>query len=160
MPPNIVASSTSIQVKFVRAFIHSGFLNAGTPSEIASTPVSAAGPNAAGRVRLAERGVTVTFTVANKGPGPVVLDDDFHLFLDMVTAGGRAFAGAVFVFPAPGLDTIAPGGTVTFQVPIGDAVEGEPGRDLSAHRLLLEAEVFLVGQDTPIVRHFTFPGCG
>jgi len=52
------------------------------------------------------------------------------------------------------------GGRVTFQVPIGDAVEGEPGRDLSAHRLLLEAEVFLVGQDTPIVRHFTFPGCG
>ncbi len=132
-----------------------------------ATPVTAAGPNAARRVRLAadvaclaEGGVTVTFTVANKGPAPVVLDDDFHLFLDMVTAGGRAFAGAVFVFPAPDLDTIAPGGTVTFQVPIGDAVEGEPGRDLSAHRLLLEAEVFLVGQDSPIVRHFTFPGCG
>ena len=30
----------------VRAFFHSGFLNAGTPFEIASTPVTAAPPDA------------------------------------------------------------------------------------------------------------------
>ena len=55
--------------------------------------------------------------------------------------------------------TSAPDGEVMFQVPIGDAVEGEPGRDLDAHRPLLEAEIFLEGQARPIIRHFTVPGC-
>ena len=32
------------QVRVVRAFFHSGGLNAGTPSETASTPVSATAP--------------------------------------------------------------------------------------------------------------------
>ena len=38
-----------IQVSVVRAFFHSGGLKAGTPSEIASVPVSAAHPWAKAR---------------------------------------------------------------------------------------------------------------
>ena len=44
MPAKVIARMTIIQVSVVRAFFHSGGLKAGTPSEIASTPVSAAQP--------------------------------------------------------------------------------------------------------------------
>jgi len=135
-------------------------------SATVAVPVAEAGTRTGGRVRLAAGlvcltggGANVTFTVSNVGGDTVVLDGDFHLFLEKATTGGLTFAGAAFVFPAAGFDTIAPGGASTFQVPIGDAVEGEPGTDLSAHRLILEAEVFLEGRARPVVRRFTFPGC-
>ncbi len=131
-----------------------------------TTPVVEASPRSAARLRLgaelvclAGGGANVTLTFSNEGSDFITLDGDFHLFLDAVTSGGREFAGAVFVFPAPGFDTVASGGEVTFQVPIGDAVEGEPGSNLNTRRLLLEAEVFLEGQDRPIVGQFSFPGC-
>ena len=44
MPAKVTARMPIIQVRVVRAFFHSGGLKAGTPSEIASTPVSAAQP--------------------------------------------------------------------------------------------------------------------
>ena len=44
MPRNSVAKIAAAQTSVIRAFLHSGGLNAGTPSEIASTPVSAAAP--------------------------------------------------------------------------------------------------------------------
>lgn len=108
---------------------------------------------------LSEGGAEITFVIANRGREAVVLDGDFHLFLEKVTAGGREPAGAAFVFPIPELQTIEPGGASTFRVPIGDAGEGEPGTDLSGRRLILEAEVFLEGQERPVRRLFTFPGC-
>ncbi len=46
MPRNIVPSSTPITIRVERAFFHSGGLKAGTPLEIASTPVIAAPPEA------------------------------------------------------------------------------------------------------------------
>jgi hypothetical protein len=46
MPPNISASRVTITVSVVRAFFHSGGWKAGTPSLIASTPVSAVHPEA------------------------------------------------------------------------------------------------------------------
>ena len=39
-------SALPITTRVWRAFFHSGFLNAGTPLEIASTPVTAAPPDA------------------------------------------------------------------------------------------------------------------
>ncbi len=44
MPPNMEMASTAIQTRVVRAFLASGGLKAGTPSAIASTPVSAVQP--------------------------------------------------------------------------------------------------------------------
>ena len=46
MPRNIVPRIVPIHINVVRAFLHSGGLNAGTPFEIASTPVIAAEPEA------------------------------------------------------------------------------------------------------------------
>ena len=44
MPAKVTARIAIITVRVARAFFHSGGLKAGTPSEIASTPVSAAQP--------------------------------------------------------------------------------------------------------------------
>ena len=44
MPRKRVPKTTAAQVSVVRALRHSGFSKAGTPSEIASTPVSATAP--------------------------------------------------------------------------------------------------------------------
>ena len=46
MPTNIVPSSPPIHISVVRAFFHSGGRNAGTPFEMASTPVIAVLPDA------------------------------------------------------------------------------------------------------------------
>ena len=46
MPTNIVPSSAPIHISVVRAFFHSGGRNAGTPFEMASTPVIAVLPDA------------------------------------------------------------------------------------------------------------------
>src|SRR4029079_2941398 len=45
MPTNRTANSPAAQVRVVRALRHSGGLNAGTPSDTASTPVSATAPD-------------------------------------------------------------------------------------------------------------------
>ena len=45
-PRNITPSSEPMTTSVVRAFFHSGLRNAGTPFEIASTPVTAAPPDA------------------------------------------------------------------------------------------------------------------
>jgi len=104
-------------------------------------------------------GANVTFTVRNTGKRTLTIENDFHLFLDRVGPGGREPASAVFVFPAPGFQVIAPGAEKTFLVPMGTGEAGEPGIDLTARRLILEAEVFFEGRQRPVVRHFTFPGC-
>ncbi len=44
MPRKSAAKIAAAQTSVIRAFLHSGGLKAGTPSEIASTPVSAAAP--------------------------------------------------------------------------------------------------------------------
>src|SRR3954468_22666510 len=46
MPMNMMPRQTPMTMSVDRAFFHSGFLNAGTPFEIASTPVMAAPPEA------------------------------------------------------------------------------------------------------------------
>ena len=46
MPMNMCRGRTPITMRVVRAFFHSGGLNAGTPLEMASTPVMAAPPEA------------------------------------------------------------------------------------------------------------------
>lgn len=104
-------------------------------------------------------GANVTFTVRNIGKDTLTIENDFHLFLDKVGPGGREPVSAVFVFPAPEFQVIAPGAAKTFLVPIGTGEEGEPGADLSARRLLLEAEIFFEGRDRPVLRHFSFAGC-
>jgi hypothetical protein len=104
-------------------------------------------------------GANVTFTVRNLGNRTFTIENDFHLFLDKVGPGGRESVSAVFVFPAPGFEVIPPGEQKTFLVPIGTAEEGEPGADLSARRLLLEAEVFFEGREKPVRRLFSFEGC-
>ena len=45
-PRNIAPSSVPMMTSVVRAFFHAGLRNAGTPLEIASTPVTAAPPDA------------------------------------------------------------------------------------------------------------------
>jgi hypothetical protein len=49
IPANMTAKIEIITVSVVRAFFHSGGLNAGTPSEMASTPVRAEQPEANAR---------------------------------------------------------------------------------------------------------------
>ena len=49
MPRNITPSVAIIQINVVEAFFNSGCLKAGTPFEIASTPVSAVQPAANAR---------------------------------------------------------------------------------------------------------------
>jgi len=104
-------------------------------------------------------GANVTFTVRNVGIRRLTIKDDFHLFLDKVGTGGREFVIAAFVFPAPEFQVIAPGAKKTFLVPMGTGEEGEPGVDLSARRLLLEAEVFFEGLRKPARGLFSFEGC-
>lgn len=104
-------------------------------------------------------GANVTFTVRNIGGRTLTLEDDFHLFLDEVGPGGRKPVTAAFVFPAREFKVIAPGAAKTFLVPMGTGEEDEPGADLSARRLLLEAEVFFEGRDKPVRRLFSFEGC-
>ena len=105
-------------------------------------------------------GAGVKFSIANIGRRSVAIDEDFHLRLTIVRSGGPEFGGIVFVFPIPELAVISPGGMSTFLVPIGDAVEpGELGVDLSGHRVLLEADVFLDGRRQPVGRLFSFRGC-
>ena len=104
-------------------------------------------------------GANVTFTVRNLGHRTLTIENDFHLFLDKIGPGGRESAIVAFVFPAPEFEVIAPGTAKTFLVPMGTAEEGEPGVDLSARRLLLEAEVFFEGRDKPVRRLFSFEGC-
>ena len=45
-PRNITPSSDPMMTSVLRAFFHAGWRNAGTPFEIASTPVTAAPPDA------------------------------------------------------------------------------------------------------------------
>jgi hypothetical protein len=104
-------------------------------------------------------GANVTFTVRNVGQRTLTIKDDFHLFLDKVGPAGREPAIAAFVFPAPEFKVIRPGAQKTFLVPMGTSEEGEPGVDLTARRLLLEAEVFFEGWGKPVRRHFSFEGC-
>jgi hypothetical protein len=109
---------------------------------------------------LAAGGATVTFSVANIGRQPVVIDEDFHLGLTVVRPRGPEPAGLAFVFPIPELAVIGPGARSTFLVPIGDAIEpGESGVDLSGRRVLLEAEVFLEARRKPVARLFSFRAC-
>jgi hypothetical protein len=105
-------------------------------------------------------GADVTFSVRNLGNRTLTIENDFHLFLDTVRPGGRESAIAAFVFPAPGYEVIAPGAATTFLVPMGTPdEEGEPGVDLNARRLVLEAEVFFEERQQPVRRHFSFAGC-
>src|SRR3712207_282960 len=104
-------------------------------------------------------GADVTFTVRNLGKRTLTIENDFHLVLDEVEPGGGEFVGAVFVFPVPELAVIASGGKSTFLVPIGTAEGGELGVDLSARRLLLEAEVFFEEREKPVRRLFSFEEC-
>ena len=66
MPENVTARITIIQVSVVRAFFHSGGLNAGTPSEIASTPVRAAQPE------LKARRMTKTVSAPEPANAPLL----------------------------------------------------------------------------------------
>lgn len=104
-------------------------------------------------------GASVTFTVRNVGKRTLAIENDFHLALVRVRPGGRELVSQVFVFPAREFQVIAPGGQKTFLVPMGTGEGGEPGIDLSARRLILEAEVFFEGRREPARRHFSFPGC-
>jgi hypothetical protein len=123
-------------------------------------------PSQRARVRLSadmdclpRGGAGVTFTIGNAGRTTVALDGDFHLELTKVTAYGPEGVGIVFVFPIPELSVIAPGKASTFLVDIGAPFEGEPGVDLTARRLVLEAEVFIEGRKHPVRRFLGFPGC-
>ncbi len=108
---------------------------------------------------LSGGGVEVVFTVRNVGARPLTIENDFHLTLSVVRGRGLVFGGVVFVFPAPGFQVIPPGESRTFRVPIGDAVGGEGGTDLSGRGLILEAEVWFVGRDGVVRRNFWFPAC-
>ncbi len=120
----------------------------------------------------------VTFTVENLGRETLVIEPDFHLTLSAVRQGGPEPVAILFVFPAPGFKEIPPGESRTFIVPIDVQEPGDGGGDggggeltvrqlrpqgstsLNARRLLLEAEVFLLGRGHPVRRVFSFPGCG
>jgi hypothetical protein len=69
-PRNITPSRLPIHIRVVRAFFHSGGLNAGTPLEIASTPVTAAPPDAnACRIRKMLMAPAVFATSGGIGSG-------------------------------------------------------------------------------------------
>ena len=73
-PRNIRPSVDPIHISVVLAFFHSGGRNAGTPFEMASTPVTAAPPDAkACRIRNSEMGPVVRMTsVGGTGCRPPV----------------------------------------------------------------------------------------
>jgi hypothetical protein len=98
-----------------------------------------------------------SFTVRNLGKRTLTIDKrfGFRLFLFTVGPGGRELVGITVVAPAPGSEVIEPGTAERFfdlGVPMGP-------RDLSARRLLVEAEVFFVGREHPVRHLFSFPGC-
>ena len=69
-PRNITPSRLPIHISVVRAFSHSGGLKAGTPFEIASTPVTAAPPDAnACRIRNRPIAPVVSATSGGTGSG-------------------------------------------------------------------------------------------
>ena len=65
------------------------------------------------------------------------------------------------MFPAPGFNVIPPDERRTFLLTFGTEFPEaeEPGVDMSGHRLLLRAEVFLEGRAQHVTQVFTFPGC-
>ena len=104
-------------------------------------------------------GAYVTFTIHNEGRHKLFIDQDFHVQLELVQPEGEPSGIIAFVFPAPSFSRIGPGKTRTFGIPMGEGFDGEPGIDLSAHRLALSAEVFWVGRRATTEDRFTFPGC-
>lgn len=105
-------------------------------------------------------GAEVTLTIRNLGREALALSGDFHLLLELVQPGGIHSGVVAFVFVGPGSEVVPAGGEQVYGVPLGAAVPGvEPGMDLRAKRLLLEAELWFVGYDQPVHRRFTFPGC-
>ena len=107
---------------------------------------------------LAAGGAHISLTIENVGPRRVVIDQDFHLQVN-VTRPGPDVGMIAFVFPAPGWARIPPGGSRTFELDLGEGFEGEPGTDLSGLRLHLEAVVFFVNRPHPAVKTFSFPAC-
>jgi hypothetical protein len=108
---------------------------------------------------IAGGGAAIDFTIRNVGPRAVHIDPDFHLQLEPVRPGPVDSGVVLFVFPAPGWDTIPSRGERTFLLTAGEPFEGLPGTDLSGARLLLSAEVYLRGRPHPAVRTFAFPAC-
>jgi hypothetical protein len=96
-----------------------------------------------------------SFTVRNVGKRTLKFDNDFHLFLYKVGPGGRELVSGAFFVVAPGFKVIEPGTAKTFRE-LGLPMRP---RDLSAWRLLVEAEVFFVGREEPVRHLFSFPGC-
>ena len=66
-PRNIAPSNDPIHIRVVIAFFHSGGLNAGTPFEIASTPVTAAPPEAKAFRTRKIRAKPATFSDGGRG---------------------------------------------------------------------------------------------
>lgn len=108
-----------------------------------------------------EDGGEITLSIENLGKEPVEIMGDFHIFLSAVRPGaGQEPEGALFVFPAPGFDRIEPGQKVTFILPFGSDEPEEGGAaSVEAKRLIAGAEIFFVGRQRPVVRHFSFQPC-
>jgi hypothetical protein len=71
MPLKVIARITTMAVSVFCALTHSGGLKAGTPSEMASTPVSAAPPEANARsIRNSVSGSRAFWTTAGWPGGP------------------------------------------------------------------------------------------
>lgn len=112
-------------------------------------------------LRCVEDGGEITFSIRNLGKDPLEIMGDFHIFLSAVRPGsGQEPEGALFVFPAPGFDRIEPGQEVTFILPFGsDEPEEGGGATVEARRLIAGADIFFVGRERPVVRHFSFQAC-
>lgn len=104
---------------------------------------------------VSDRRASLSFTIENIGRRPLAIDQDFHLSLERVVAGGHEPITMLFVFPAPGFDVIPPSEQRTFMVPVDTDEAGA----LDGRRLILGADVFFEGRDRPATRHFSFSGC-
>ena len=109
---------------------------------------------------LPSGGAAISLTIRNLGRETLRIAGDIHLTLSAVRPGGPEGVSALFIFPAPGADVVAPGGEQTFWLITGEPTPGKPDDRLSARRLIVEAEVWFEGRDAAVRRHFSFPGCG
>jgi hypothetical protein len=131
-----------------------------------ASPAAAAHRSQAAPVKLSAtnlkcvRGEAIVepFTIRNLGKRTLTVDDErfgIRLFLFTVGPGGRELVGITGVVPAPGSEVIEPGTAETF-LDLGLLMGPD---DLSARRLLVEAENFFVGREKPVRHLFSFPGC-
>ena len=133
-------------------------LSLGAPAIVASAAPAPAVRITAEPICQPYGGLDVTLTVTNLGK-QTIQAWDLQAFLGAVQPGGPEGRGALFLTLAPDFGTIEPGESNSILLQFSGRDPSEPAPAAEVRRLILGIELYIVGRDQPIVRHFSFPAC-